>query len=361
MADIKPSRAKTEMQAQWLLVEREQHLLSAGQKTYTGVSLRRTLDPIGRITLMPELKAAAQRTTESTLTVTHDGRDWVVRTIPIIAPQSGEVTAILGMYSEAGELTPSKPVVGSWEWEVSPPGPNQMMRSYWDSKMFEIYGIEPTGDRSGTGAWPTPQWFNEIIVPEDRARLKVMIDEGIAAVTPELHTLIYSVVTGHGSSKPGRRKLRLSGRAHSSESSDTVWLRGITHEISDHIDESTPGLQSASTDDFLRAAFELATDIAIAVVDTRYWHVYMTSPGWEAAGLTAISSGSISSLANQVDLPELEEYLLAAALSPEVADNPLVVKLQTNPRKYKFYSIRASGLRSGSESNRYVMMRVSPV
>jgi hypothetical protein len=361
MSDSQPDRVRTTLQAKWLLVEREQHLLSAGEKTYTGVSLRRTLDTIGRAILMPELKAAALRTVETSLIVSHDSRDWIVRTVPIIAPQSGEVTAILGMYSEVGELTPCRPVVGSWEWEVSPPGPNQMMRSYWDARMFEIYGIEPTGDRSGSGAWPTPQWFNEIIVPEDRARLKVVIDEGIAAVTPDLHTLIYSVVTGHGSSKPGRRKLRLSGRAHSSESSDTVWLRGITHEISDHIDESTPGLQSASTDDFLRAAFELSTDIAIAAVDTRYWQIYMTSPGWEAAGLTTITNGSISSLAAQVDLSELEEYLLFAAMSPEVADNPLVVKLQTDPGKYKSYSVMASGLRSGSEENRYVMMRVSPV
>ncbi|QNE48616.1 hypothetical protein F1C58_16275 (plasmid) [Glaciihabitans sp. INWT7] len=349
------------MQGQWLLVEREQHLLAAGDKTYTGVSLRRTLDPVGRAILMPELKSAAQRTTDTALEVSYDSRNWVVRTIPIIAPQSGEITAVLGIYVEAGDVLPGAPIVGSWEWEVSPPGPNQTMRSYWDDEMFEIYGIEPTGHSSGRGAWPTPQWFNEIIVPEDRARLRIMIDEGISAVTPELHTLIYSVVTGSGSSKPGRRKLRLSGRAHKDASADIVWLRGITHEISDHIDESTPGLTAALTDDFLRAAFELATDVALAAVDTRYWHVYMTSPGWEAAGLATITNGSISSLAERTDIAELEQFLLAAALSPEVAEKPLVVKLQTAPGAYKFYSVRASGLRSGSEKNRYVMMRVSPL
>lgn len=349
------------MQAQWVLVEREQNLLAAGGKTFTGVSLRRALDPVGRAILMPELKAAAQRKAETTIEVSHDSRNWIVRTIPIIAPQSGAVTAMLGIYSEVGEDVPAVPLVGSWEWEVSPPGPNQTMRSFWDDEMFEIYGIAPTGDSLGTGAWPTPQWFNEIIVPEDRARLRVVIDEGISAVTPELHTLIYSVIIGSRSSKPGRRKLRLSGRAHKQESSDTVWLRGITHEISDHIDESTPGLTAALTDDFLRAAFELATDVALAAVDTRYWHVYMTSPGWETSRLTTITNGTVSSLAADVDIGVLEAFLLTAALSPEVADKPLVVQLQTALGGYKYYSVRASGLRSGSEKNRYVMMRVSPI
>ena len=348
------------MQGTWLLVERGQHLLAAGDKTYTGVSLRRALDLIGRAILIPELKAATQRNVEASNNVTFDSRSWTVRTIPIIAPQSREVTAILGIYELAGEATQSPPLIGSWEWEVSPPGPNQTMQSHWDDGMFEIYGFAPSGERSRNGAWPTPQWFNEIIVPEDRARLKVLIDEGIAAVTPNLHTLIYSVVTGHGSTKPGLRKLRLSGRAHSDENSETVWLRGITHEISDHIDEATPGLQRASTDDVLRATLELATDIAIAAVDTRYWHIYMTSPGWEAVGLMAVTNGSVATMAEKDDPRRLETFLLAAAQSPIVVEVPLVIKLKTQLGDFKFFSVRASGMRSGSEQHRYVMMRVSP-
>lgn len=186
-----------------------------------------------------------------------------------------------------------------------------------------------------------------------------MIDQGIEAVTPELHTLVYDVITGFGSPQPGKATLRLAGRAYEDSSAGTqrIWLRGISHRITYEARESTPGLSDVRVDDFLRAIAELTDDAAICVIDTEYSLVYFTSPGWVRLGFALPRTGALGDICHPDDLNALNEYLTTSGTRPNKTS--LLVKIRTNSGGWAISIAQASAVTSGNARDRYIVMRAS--
>lgn len=350
-----------ETQSQWILFEKEMVLLRVGETTFKGTGWRRLIGQRGRSVFVPAVKEVLATGRPLCRTVVEGGTDWRVKVEPVIAPHSQDVLGALGIYAPAGSELPEKPVVGATEWLVSPTGEHPT-QSYWDRGMFDLYEVEPgEGEMSNVAGWLTPQWFNFVLVPEYRTKMRVAIDEAVRGVAGDLHSLVYEIILGLGNGKPGRRKLRLAGRASQPQPGGDVYLRCIMHEESGEFEDHLPSIAEPKTDDFVRAAFEMAFDTALCAVDTVYWDIYMTSSGWSTAGLARTPNGSMLKLVHPDSMAEFTNYVIDAASHRALTSTPSIVKMQKSDGSYGLYSVRASGVHSGTEQNRYALIRLAPV
>ena len=344
----------------WTLVEKEMSLLSIGSTHYTGVSLRKTLGPVAREVLLPALREAVETGADIRRVVAAAGEEWSVRVDALIAPMTREVVGAHGVFVPHGRGWPPKPAVGATEWLVSPTGAAPI-RSYWDEGMFELYEFDVPWytDAPVQAGWPAPQWFNHVLVPEDRARMKVSLDEVVQSVTPQLHTLTYGIITGLGGGRPGRKQLRLAGRALQQEAGGDILLQGLMHEVAGPLEDYLPEIAPARTDDFVRAIFDVSSE-ALCAVDTHFMDIYMTSASWEAAGLAPVDNGSLLKLVHPEDGPAFGAYLIAAAANRSPTQNAPLVRIRTSDGAWGSFSVLAAGVSSGSEERRYAVCRVAP-
>ncbi|MFD1045952.1 hypothetical protein ACFQ1S_10435, partial [Kibdelosporangium lantanae] len=164
---------------QWILLDAGLRLLAIGQALYHGTSPRASLDLTARRILLPQLASAgADRWPRST--VTEDfGRRWIVHIRPILGAASGQLVAVLGCYGPADTQLPEPPLVGSWEWLVTPPGPNQQMRIYWSTETFAVYGMHPPTGR-GPHWWEAPQWLDEVVAESHRPGVRRILERFLA-------------------------------------------------------------------------------------------------------------------------------------------------------------------------------------
>ena len=347
----------------WVIVERKLGVISIGDRYYGGHSMRRIFDQSGRVLLMPAIRSAATEGRVSDLTNTFEDDQWIVHTEPILAPRSGDIVAALGICYRNGDSIPPKPVIGAWEWEVNPPPadePNTPPRvtSYWSDTMFSIYDVDaPPRGKGNLSAWTAPKWFGEVIVPEDRARFRVVSDEWVADGSDIFRTMVYSVYTAYGAPNQGRRRLRLAGRGRP-HITDAIVLNGITQEVHGDVKDYTPGLAPATTDDFLRGVFDLLKDVAVGIVDTSAWIVYMTSPGWNQVAM-ASGDGYLPAMICEDEMPALTDYLRKAADNPHAPLNPIRIGWRASDGAIRQTVVSAVGAQSGSEANRYAIIRLT--
>ncbi|GAA4675104.1 hypothetical protein [Frondihabitans cladoniiphilus] len=348
---------------EWILVDQDSLLLTLGTNIYTGTSLRRALSSrVARDLLIPALKRSMLDRVDRDEVAVVDGVEWSVVVHVITSPLTDEVFAAHGIVHRADEERPERPVVGSLEWKiVVGEGPGSGIRLYWDRAMFELYEFAKTEYDDSVRSFVAPLWYNDLVAPKDRARFRVIVDEVITAVAPELHSITYDVVTGQGTGRRGTKTLRVAGRAAGQKGDEVFYLRGVVHEAEDVQADYHPGIATVKSDDFLRAVLELNTDSAMCAVDTRTWDVYLVTEGWSLAGLPPLTDGSFLDLFAPGDRAEVEAYLHDAATRTTVAVDPLRTRVRPSDGSVRDVLLSATGVQSGSETDRYVFLRLTSV
>lgn len=342
-----------ETDSQWILVDMinpEQFgLLSIGSVNLSGASLRKNLNPLARELLLEGTRRVYSSGTPVSETVDVHGTSYDVRVEPVLSPTSRTVLAALAIYVPSGSALPERPVVGAIEWEIREGG--RRIETAWNDAMFTLYGLRRSG-MGGAGDFTT--WVNELIAPEDRARMKVIITGGISAPDSQRHLVAYRILTGDGQS----RHLEASGRVYKDQDSPVSWLRSITREVPGSAPEVTPNNVDTSSGPLLRAAFELVSESVVVAVDMDWSQIFMTSPSWDAAGLQYPSRGYLPHVIHPDDLETFLDLLGSLGGGPV---GPVPVRFLHTTGTYHPYSVCASNGHTGEgEARRYVVVSLHP-
>lgn len=343
----------TETASQWLLIDMinpdQFGLLSIGDKNFSGASVRKNLSALARELLLERTRRVIAAAAPVSETVDVRGDLYDVRIEPIVSPTNRTVLAALAIYAPAGTVLPPRPLIGAIEWMIVDGG--RHISTAWDDNMFTLYGIK----RSGMGsAGDFSQWVNELIAPEDRARMKVVITGGIAAPDDQRHLVAYRILTGDGESK----HLEASGRVYTTEDSSVKWLRSITREVPVTGPAVVPNNVDTSSGPLLRAALELAQDVAVIAVDVTWSQIFMRSPSWETMGLQIPANGHLPHVVHPDDMQVFLE--LTAELGGEPG-GPACIRLLHTDGSYQRYSARASnGHAEPGGDHRYVVVSLRP-
>lgn len=258
-----------EYAGEWVLVADRSQLLAIGSRVYSGLSPRGSLDLIGRQILLPRLLPTLAGDDDGRIRYdTFDQRRWRSRLVPIHSPRTGTLIAVLGVYVPAEKELPERPLVGAWEWRVTPPGPDQVMRTWWSPTLFDVYGIPYPKDRPRSEwSWEGPQWLDELISPDDRPAIRRGLDEFMHAATDRLISMIYNVTNCDGE----QHRLRLAGRSYVNEPGPDQYFRGTSMRV-DHLEANTP----AASNPYINALLGISAD-PVCAIDVEYEHAYMTS------------------------------------------------------------------------------------
>lgn len=351
---IGPEGSRCPHANRWVLVDARFQLLAIGSDPYRGTSPRSALDITARHVLGHRLRGAAEEGVARTDTARFDGVGWETRVIPINGPVHGAPLAVLGCYGPDAALFPPEPLIGAWEWKVTPPGPGQEMRTYWSGALFDVYGI-PRPSSSDSSFWEGPQWLDELVVDADRAEIRRGLDAFLTATTDALFFHSYRV----RSPTTGRIfRLRYAGRSYVAESGPARWFRGVSTRI-DH--PTTPEAHGApGTQDFVNAAFAVSAD-PLCAIDILYEHLYMTSQSFGRLGVDLPAHRHLPAMVHPEDMGMLRCFLSAAARRVSVPLGPVPVRFAAVNRGWRTLAISGTGVRlSETEEPHHVLCRVSP-
>ncbi|MBD8535665.1 hypothetical protein [Plantibacter sp. CFBP 13570] len=346
--EVEASRAP---EASWLTIERRGGLLAAGSSSYHGVSARKNVAlPELRHKLLPFMEEGLEHNRPISIT-TALGSGMYASRRTLLSPLSRIAVAVIGTLHPT-PVPPQEPLIGTWEWDVAKPGSGVQTSSWWDAGMFQVYGIPPEHPNRD-GAYPAPPWMTNIVVAEDRLRLRQLIDLGVRSRTDQLHSIAFDAETGYGTEHRTRASLRLVGRAAETPQG-TIRLTGLTHRIQAPIEDSTPGLKASRSDDYVRALFELVEDRFFCIVDADYWQAFLTSPGTTAPSLEQANSYDVLAALPVTEHERVTTYLREAAGTPHprpAIEVNVIVNGKTRQAKLKASGVRDDG---GNPTGRYV-------
>lgn len=333
---------------QWVLVDllNPDHfgLLSIGNSSFEGSSLRKELDPLSREMLIDRIKATTHTGKATRETVTLRGSVWDVLIDPILSPINLAVIGIQAIFDQAGKEFPEKPTIGAIEWMIKDGGDH--ISTVWDDNMFSLYGITRSTFSSATG--DMNQWVGSLIAPEDRARMKVVIDGGIAAPDGKRHIVAYRIMTGAGGSK----HLEASGRVFVQRDGPIKWLRSITREVHRLTPAIPPTNVDMSSGGLLHAAFELTVDRVLIAVDMSWFQIFMVSPTWKRSGLQTPRFGYLPHVIHPDDIGDFTKLCEAATAE----QRPVSIRLlHTDGHHYPYQVSVSDGHNDPSASSRYII------
>lgn len=337
---------------QWIVVDylnKEQSgLLNVGKVNYHGASVRKNLSPLGRELLVDRIRIVADTAITIDNVHTRRGHDFRVVVEPILAPTSRVLVAVQAVYVPADQELPERPVIGALEWNI---WDNGEIETTWDDNMFRLYEIDRGGSASPTG--DMNQWVNQLIAPEDRARMKLTIDSGIKDSNGKRYFVHYRIITRQGSANPGIKNLEVSSSCNPDPELPVRRLRAITREVPALIPAINPGF--GDTGGLMRAIFELSTDVVLAAVDVRRWQTFMTSRSWEAFGIQSPKFGYLPHIIHPDDFTTFRESVQAEGV------DPVPVRLLHHDGEYRPYRVSASaGMSSPGEAD-YVICSLKEI
>lgn len=215
------------------------------------------------------------------------GSEWNLELRPLSSPRSGAVLAVFAGLWAVGEAIPDVPLVGCWEWEIERDEngvPSSNRRTYWDENIFRIYDVDPSLAEQHPGYWETSFWANELIDQTDQMRVNGSIRDGLqdalAGDWGVVRCLTCNIVTGYGSSSPGRKHLRLAGQiAPISDEDPLIIMQGFSYEVPSTFHDLALEQDAARVDDVLRGVMQLTRE-PMAVVDVTSRTVLVSSPSW---------------------------------------------------------------------------------
>jgi hypothetical protein len=301
------ARDKTRQRGEWILADAELQLLSVGDRLYPGTSWRSALDFVSRKALLPQMRAALATGKPRTAVVMVDDRRWAAQATPILSPLSEAVLAVLGCYDAEGQQLPAAPLVGSWEWVVTPPGPDQRLQTFWSPQMYQVYGI-PHLTRAW---WDGPQWLDELVSLADRPALRALFETFVADTEPVLRIRSFTASPPTGE----HHALRVAGRCY--QENGHTSLRGITARLHDHNVEPQPS--------HLAAVLALSRD-PIVMIDPRYEVIYLTPASFGDLGLVLPNTRNLLKMCHTDDIPTLRGLLRAATAQLEHTHGPAPIR-----------------------------------
>lgn len=345
----------TDTMGRWVLIdaliEDQLTLMSIGDVDYAEASVRKNLDAMGRELLLPGVKEVLAGGPSIQKETEHRGSRWSVRIEGIHSPINKVVVAIRAIYVPAGEPFPPAPVVGGIEWRIMDGG---HIDTVWDDTMFSLYEVQRSGSGSGTG--DMNGWVNYLIAPEDRARMKVVIDTGIGNPDGNRHTISYRIITRSKTDSPGSKQLEAVSRVVVDEEKGIKWLRSFTREVT-YLNPSFPQEMDNQSAALVRAAFDLISNRAMFAVDTTTWQVFMTSKDWRQFGLQKPQSSYLPNSIHPDDFSSFAELCTMACPSSE----PYPIRALQEDGTYRHYEVQASSGHFDTQGKRYVIVAVQPL
>jgi hypothetical protein len=333
------------------LLDARFHLLAVGPSLYQGVSPKPSLDLTARRILLPQMRLACIDRTPRTEVLEDFGRRWVIRVQPILGAVSGQPVAVLGCYGPAHAKLPDPPLVGSWEWRVTPPGPDQQMRIHWSKETFDVYGI-PAPPGAGPYYWEAPQWLDEIVADAHRTEVQRVLERFLTMTSDALLIHNFAARTADG----GQVRLRLAGRRDVTAPGPDTWLRGVTMRL----DPAAAAVADTSdSPSYLDAAFALARD-PLCAIDTLYEHVYLTSARFAELGVALPAHRHLPEMCHPEDLPALRTMLKQATADAGVPAGPVRVRLAAAAGQgWREVDVTGSGIRLSGEPPHHVLCLVT--
>lgn len=331
---------------QWILIDTRTQLIAIGDQQFDGISPKTPMDHIGRFALLPPLQQCVRDGQDRDITAVAKGRRWSVRVRAVRAPVSNVVLAVHACYVPEGRPFPARPLVGAWECEASPPGPDQVMRAHWSCELYRVHGVTHRGANTGAAdwecrGWEGPRWLDELIVPADRADTRRTIEHAITSRSDELLSHYFrarSPETGD------MHHLRLVGRPWTDDTGDGPpwWWRGITLRA---LPEHTRGAHRPATGPLLDATLALSRDPLFAV-DVPYEHVYLTSARFAELGLAVPTSRHLPAMCHPEDLPLLRGMLAACAANTGGTgkNDAIAVRLATHDGGWRNVTLSGVGV-----------------
>lgn len=331
------------------LVEDQLSLLSIGDIDYGEASVRKNLDEVGRELLIPRIKALTPDVPIIHEDAESRGRLWTVHAEAILSPINNIVLAVRAIYVPAGDPLPPPPLVGGIEWKIMDDG---RIDTVWDDSMFSLYEVPRSGG-SGTGDMST--WVSLLIAPEDRARMKGVIDAGIADPDGQRHAITFRILTRTRTENPGSKQIETFSRVFGDPSGSVKWLRSIAREVT-----KLSAAPAQETDNhsaaLVQATFDLITSKAMFAVDTATWQVFMVSKSWHQFGLKRPDYNYVPNAIHPDDFTAFAA--VCAEGSP--AGDPRVIRAMQVDGTYLPYSVTASSGHFDSRGKRYVIIAAVP-
>lgn len=339
----------SDTRGKWILVDYlnkdQSGLLSIGDASFHGASVRKNLDASGRELLADRIRVVADTSIGiDEVVVRRDERCRAV-VVPILSPASNKLIAVRAVHILADQELPDKPAVGALEWLIWDDG---RIETVWDDAMFDLYGISRSGSSSPTG--DMNQWVNSLIAPEDRARMKLTIDAGIKEANGNRYFVHYRILTGFGTADRGIKNLEVASSCNQHPGLPLRRLCGIVREVPDLIPAINP--EFGDTGSLMRAVFELSTEVVLAAVDVRRWQTFMTSNSWDAFGLQSPQYGYLPHIIHPDDFDSFRE-----AVQGEGRESA-VVRLLHKSGGYFPYEITASSGPTAPGDAEYVICKM---
>lgn len=336
----------------WILIDLlnqdQMGLLSIGQTSFHGASVRKNLDACTREVLVDRIRVVSETGVPIDETVERGGEHFRAIVEPVFAPASRTLTALWAICARESAPLPPRPPVGALEWMIWDDG---RIETVWDDGMFDLYEISRTGSASPTG--DMNQWVNSLIAPEDRARMKLTIDAGIRQSNGKRYFVHYRIITRADTGNPGMKNLEVAASSLPDPVLPLRRLRAITREVPELIPAINP--EFGDTGSIIHALFALSTDAVLAAVDVRRWQTFMTSDSWADFGIQEPRHGYLPHIIHPDDFDAFRE-----AAQSEGTD-PVRVRLLHKSGGYFPYEVATSNGQEATGNAEYVICRIKAI